>query len=154
MNPNTRLLIVGSGEEERNIRSDLSKELAGHLAHIELDVGHERLAEWYRAMDLLLMPSRYENFSNTLIEGMACGIPFLASDVGGNRILGETGAGWLFESESLSACSSRLGKILENRSEMRNRGEVGYQYARKCHTWAVSAQRLEEIITCGLGVKE
>src|SRR5262249_4732443 len=91
---NARLVVVGSGKEERNIRSDLAKELCQGKVHIERDVDHEQLPQWYRAMDLFVMPSRYENHSNAVLEAMACGIPFVASDVGGNNPLAKTGSGW------------------------------------------------------------
>jgi glycosyltransferase involved in cell wall biosynthesis len=149
-----RLLIVGSGEEEGKIRSVLAKELARGTVHIERDVNHEQLPEWYRAMDVLVMPSRYENFSNAILEGLACGIPFLASDIGGNRILAETGAGWLFESESVSSLGARLRSIIGNPPEMKACGELGSCYARERYNWAASAECLERIIASRLGVKE
>src|SRR4030095_5766450 len=105
------------------IRPALAKEISQGSVHIQPNVVHSQLPQWYRAMDLLVMPSRYENFSNALIEGMACGIPFLASDVGGNRIMANSGGGYLFEPESVSSLGSCLNKILENSSEMRAHGE-------------------------------
>ena len=94
--PHARLLVIGSGEEEGKLRTDLNAELMEGLVHIESDVPHELLADWYRAMDLFVMPSRYENYSNAVLEALACGVPFLVSDVGGNRRLAETEGGWLF----------------------------------------------------------
>jgi glycosyltransferase involved in cell wall biosynthesis len=143
---NARLLIVGSGAEEKYIRPVLAKEISRGLVRIEPDVDHEKLSEWYGAMELLVMPSRYENFSNAVIEAMACGIPFLASNIGGNRILAKTGAGWLFEQGSAPSLTSCLVQILEDSSEMRKRGTLGQDYVLGCHTWKISAQRLEEII--------
>jgi glycosyltransferase involved in cell wall biosynthesis len=141
-----RLLIIGSGEEERHIRTILAQEFTRAIVHIEPGVNHEQLPAWYRAMDLMVMPSRYENHSNALLEAMACGIPFLASNIGGNRKLGETGAGWLFEPESVSSLSQCLRRIIGNRPELKARGEVGSHSVRNHHSWAASAERLEAII--------
>jgi glycosyltransferase involved in cell wall biosynthesis len=151
--PHTRLLIVGSGEEERHIRTVLAQEFTRGLVYIEPGVNHEELPAWYRAMDLMVMPSRYETNSNALLEAMACGIPFLASNVGGNRKLSETGAGWLFESESIPALSQCLRCIIENRPELKARGEISSRAARNHPSWAASAERLEDIIASRLGVK-
>jgi glycosyltransferase involved in cell wall biosynthesis len=148
-----RLLIVGSGEAERHMRTVLTTELACGIAHIESGVDHEQLPAWYRAMDLIVMPSRYENHSNALLEAMACSIPFLASNVGGNRKLSETGAGWLFESESTSSLSQCLCRIIKNRPELKARGEVSFRAVRNYSSWAASAERLEAIIISRLGVK-
>ncbi len=148
-----RLLIVGSGAEERNIRPVLSKQLERGIAHIEPGMSQEKLPEWYRAMDVLVMPSRYEAFSLTLLEAMACGIPFLGSDVGGNRMLAETGGGWLFEPESVSSLSSCLHGIIDNPPAMKARGEIGFRYVQERFSWVASAERLESIIRSRLEVK-
>jgi glycosyltransferase involved in cell wall biosynthesis len=150
--PKTRLLIVGQGDEEKNIRSDLAEEISRGVAHIEPDVDHKDLPEYYRAMDLLVMPSRYENFSNSLLEGMACEKPFLGSDVGGNRMMAETRAGWLFEPRSVPSLTSCLRQILKNKDEMIARGKLGRCYVRNYYSWNASAQRLEDIISSRLGV--
>jgi glycosyltransferase involved in cell wall biosynthesis len=150
---NARLLIVGSGEEERHIRTFLAQEFAHGLVHIEPGVDHAQLPAWYRAMDLMVMPSRYENHSNALLEAMACGVPFLASNVGGNRKLSETGAGWLFEAESIPSLSQCLRRITENRPELKARGEVSSRVAQNHPSWAASAECLEGIISSRLGVK-
>jgi D-inositol-3-phosphate glycosyltransferase len=147
-----RFLVVGSGEEEVKMRAILTKELAHRKAHFKLDVDHNQLPEWYRAMDLLVMPSRYENFSNTLLEAMACGVPFLASDVGGNRTLAEAGTGRLFKSESVSALSACLRSFIENHPEIKTRAALGARYIRERYSWAASAERLESIITSRLGI--
>jgi len=149
-----RLVIVGSGEEERYIRSVLADEVARRVVHIEPDVDHEQLPEWYRAMDILVMPSRYENFSNAVLEGMASGIPFVASDVGGNRMLAEVGAGWLFAPGSVSSLAACLREVIDNRSERQARGAIGSRYVQGRYSWPVSAERLESIIASRLGVRE
>jgi glycosyltransferase involved in cell wall biosynthesis len=144
--PETRLLIIGSGEEEKNIRSDLSEELSRKIVHIERDVDHEELPEWYRAMDLLVMPSRYENFSNAILEAMACAVPFLAANVGGNKMLAQTGAGWLFEPESAVSLASWLSRIVTSPSDQQAGGRAGLRYARDHHSWSLTARHLEQII--------
>jgi len=151
--PHARLLIVGGGEEEGNLRSFLARELALGIVHIKPGLNHEELPDWYRAMDILVMPSRYENLSNSILEAMACGVPFLATDVGGNRIYAETGAGWLVEPECISSLTTGLKSAVENHAEIEARGEIGSRYARANCSWMASAERLEAIIESRLGVK-
>ena len=43
---------------------------------------HDELPEWYRAADLTVLPSRSEGLPNVLRESLACGTPFVASNVG------------------------------------------------------------------------
>jgi glycosyltransferase involved in cell wall biosynthesis len=151
---NARLLIIGAGEANRHMRAILAPELARGIVHMEDNVDHERLPEWYRAMDVMVMPSRYENFSNAILEALACGVPCLASAVGGNRMLTETGTGWLFEPNSVSTLRACLQSVLANRSAMKARGHIGSRYVRGRYSWAASAERLEWIIASCLGVKD
>jgi glycosyltransferase involved in cell wall biosynthesis len=147
-----RLLLIGNGEEASHVRTVLTEELGRGIVHLEPGIDHAQLPAWYRAMDLMVMPSRYETNSNALLEAMACGIPFLASNVGGNRKLSETGAGWLFESGSVLALSQCLRHILENRPELNARREVSARVGRHHPSWSASAERLEWILTSRLGI--
>ena len=144
--PHARLIMVGSGEEEGKLRTGLNAELMEGLAHIESDVSHEFLADWYRAMDLFVMPSRYETLSHAALEASACGVPFLGSDVGGNRILVETVGGRLFAQGSADSLAQTLCSIAENPCLARNREAGGGEKVRQTYSWETSAKRLEDIL--------
>ena len=140
-----RLLIVGRGEDERLLRTVLAREYSQGRVHVEPGVDHDDLPAWYRAMNLVVMPSRYETKSSAVLEGLACGIPFLASNVGGNRSLMDAGGGWLFESESISSLEETLRHLLEDPATLAVRGEIGRRYIQNYNTWTASAERLEQI---------
>ena len=47
-------------------------------------IGHvEDVRPWYRAASILILPSENESFGRVLVEAMACGVPVIASRVGG-----------------------------------------------------------------------
>ena len=48
-------------------------------------VPREDLARWFRAADLVAVPSRSESFGLVAVEAQACGTPVVAADVGGLR---------------------------------------------------------------------
>lgn len=144
---NLRLLIIGEGEETANIHKVLAREIAQGLVHIEPDLDHDVLPDWYRAMDLLVMPSRYENFSNAIIEAMACGVPFLAAGVGGNIGLAKQEVGWLFSPGSVASLVDTLEKIIKDESARQLRGRNGVRYVEGCCSWEASAMRLENIFS-------
>ena len=50
------------------------------------------LAQWYRAADLILVPSHSESFGLVALEAEACGTPVVAADVGGLPTLSATRA--------------------------------------------------------------
>jgi glycosyltransferase involved in cell wall biosynthesis len=151
--PHVRLLIVGSGEKEKLLRTILKDELAKGIVHMKADVSHQRLADWYRTMNLFVMPSRYENFSNAVVEALACGVPFLGSDVGGNRILAKAVGGCLFQGDSVDSLAMSLRQNSERFDEMKAQGLIGADHVRKKYTWEASAECLERIIRWRLGVK-
>ena len=152
--PHARLLIVGSGEEEANLRSRVRSELAEGMVHIESDVPNESLAEWYRAMDLFVMPSRYENHSNAVLEALACGVPFLVSDVGGNRYMEKTTGGWLFTQGSADSLAHTFCSVAGNPCLARDRGAFGGEKVRQTYSWRNSARLLEDIFQSCLRRKQ
>jgi len=151
--PHARLLVVGSGEEEGKLRTCLNTELISGFAHIESDVSHELLADWYRAMDLFVMPSRYENYSNAVLEALACGVPFLGSDVGGNRRVVETEGGWLFDQGSADSLAQTLHFLAENPGLAGDPRACGKETVRYRYSWETSAKRLEDIVQPCLHMK-
>lgn len=58
-------------------------------------VPHHRLADWYRASDVLVVPSRSESFGLVAAEAQACGLPVVATRVGGLAELVEDGCSGL-----------------------------------------------------------
>jgi glycosyltransferase involved in cell wall biosynthesis len=148
--PNARLLIIGKGEMGKTLQSILAEELSQQIVHIEPDLGHAQLPDWYRAMDFLVLPSRYENFSNALLEAIGCGIPVLASDVGGNGILARR-AGSLFEASSVASLSACLRAADQETVSMKTRAQGLSRYVRDHYDWSASARSLESIIASRLG---
>src|SRR4051812_6444413 len=71
------------------------------------------VAAWYRSIDVFVLPSINESFSNSLMEAMACGCSVIASNVGGNPELVTDGAnGLLFEPGNARDLSARLEEVL------------------------------------------
>lgn len=79
--PRPLLLLIGEGE----LRAQLERRAADMRESVRFVgvVAHDALADWYRAADAVVLPSRSEGIPNVLLEGLACGTPFIASDVGG-----------------------------------------------------------------------
>jgi D-inositol-3-phosphate glycosyltransferase len=102
-----RVLVVGgTGDDNGKQVSEEARELARLRAEVaELDlhgvvqfvggVEQPRLATYYRAADVTVMPSTYESFGLVAVESLACGTPVVASRVGGLATIvrdGENGA--------------------------------------------------------------
>ncbi len=80
-----KLFVIGEGVERRRLESQIS---ALGLRDTVFPVGAKpqaELADWYSAADLFCLASHREGCPNVVIEAMACGLPVVASDVGGIR---------------------------------------------------------------------
>jgi len=84
--PDTCLIIVGSGREERRLHEKAAR--CGVPTRVFFE-GEKDPAEYYKLSDLVLVPSRYEGYGLVIIEALAAGTPVLSTDVGVAR---ESGA--------------------------------------------------------------
>jgi D-inositol-3-phosphate glycosyltransferase len=85
-----------------------------------------RLADFYAAADLLLVPSRSESFGLVALEAQACGTPVVASAVGGLRYVVDDGlSGFLVEGHDAGDHADRVLEILRSPSLARTLGECG-----------------------------
>ena len=76
-----RLLIVGEGPELG--RAEQLIDELGVTAHVELIGEAQDVVGLLSVSDLFLLPSLQESFGLSALEAMACGVPVVASNVGG-----------------------------------------------------------------------
>ena len=76
-------------------------------------VPREELPQWYRASDLVCVPSYSESFGLVALEAQACGTPVVASAVGGLRTAVADGiSGVLVDGHNPKAWSSVIARLL------------------------------------------
>jgi len=73
------------------------------------------VASWYRSIDVFVLPSTNESFSNSLMEAMACGCAVVASNIGGNpELVRHDDNGLLFEAGDASNLAHQLDRLLSD----------------------------------------
>ena len=86
--PALHYLVVGSGGPEGDKRAELDAQvarlgLAGRV-HFTGAVAPDELKWPLSASDVFVLSTRNEGWANVFLEAMACGLPVVATDVGGN----------------------------------------------------------------------
>ena len=76
-NPNSVLLIIGEGEQEKVLRKKIKN--CGLQNKVIFTGNVNNINEYYNAFDLLLMTSKKEGLPYVLIEAQANGVPIIAS---------------------------------------------------------------------------
>jgi len=77
-----QLLVVGSDDDGSGaaLRRELEQKGLSERLWLEPTMPAADLVGAYNAADLLLLPSRHENFGNVVVEALACGCAVLISD--------------------------------------------------------------------------
>jgi len=114
------LVVGGSRPEEPSYVPSLKRRVAelGLEDHVRF-VGsrpHAELARWFNAADLFVLPTRSEGCPNVLLESLACGVPVVATEVGGvPEIIRHGRDGLLAPYGDLPALRDALQNALERR---------------------------------------
>jgi D-inositol-3-phosphate glycosyltransferase len=104
-----------------------------------------RLADFYAAADVVLVPSRSESFGLVALEAEACGTPVVAAAVGGLRHVVEHGhTGFLVEGHDPSAYAEHLLALLADPKLQQRLGSAGAVSALS-FTWDVTTDQVEHV---------
>ncbi|MDI6825947.1 MAG: glycosyltransferase family 4 protein [Candidatus Aenigmarchaeota archaeon] len=141
------LWIIGSGPEERKIKTLISSE---KITNVKLlgKKEHKKLPKIYRASDIVVIPSEYsEAFAIVIAEAMACGRPIIASNVGGlSEVVKKSNSGLLFEPGNERDLTEKMLDLAENIKKRKILGKNGGGFAEKELDWSKIAEKYIKLI--------
>jgi D-inositol-3-phosphate glycosyltransferase len=106
---------------------------------------HHLLSSYYRAADVVIVPSRSESFGLVALEAAACGIPVVASAVGGLlNVVHDWVTGVLVEGRHPERFARALTQLIDNPAVAAAMGEAAAVRARR-FTWSFTAGRLRRL---------
>jgi glycosyltransferase involved in cell wall biosynthesis len=104
------------------------------------------MASWYRSADVVVAAPWYEPFGLTPLEAMACGVPVVASAVGGltdTVVDGYTGE--LVPPRDPRRLGTAVRGLLDDRMRRLAYGAASLDRVRHCYSWSHAATRLEAL---------
>jgi D-inositol-3-phosphate glycosyltransferase len=106
---------------------------------------HTKLADHYRAADVVIVPSRSESFGLVAAEAQACGTPVVASNVGGlSYVVNASESGLLVNDHDPHAFAAAIAAILDHPSFAERLSNGAVDYSQK-FSWDATANRLLEL---------
>ena len=145
------LVIVGGasgleGDREMQHATALVDELglADRVAFVD-PKPHHILSSYYRAADVVVVPSRSESFGLVALEAAACGIPVVATAVGGLlNIVHDGVTGFLVEGRDPARFARALTQVIDDPDGAAAMGAAAAVRARH-FTWSFTAARLRRL---------
>ena len=148
---NAQLIVVGGasgseGNEELEKVMQLARGLGVHnnIRFVEPQA-HHMLSTYYRAADVVVVPSRSESFGLVALEAAACGIPVVASAVGGLLTIIDDGeTGYLVPRRDPALFAGHIDELLAHPTMALAMGAKAAEKARH-YTWSFAAARLRRV---------
>jgi phosphatidylinositol alpha-1,6-mannosyltransferase len=106
--PDLVYVIVGEGKDRERLETLVRQLAVSSIVQFTGRISNQALVDYYRAADLLVMPSTGDGFGIVFLEAMACGTPVLGLDAGGVRdAMGDGDLGLVIKEDELSDAIDR-----------------------------------------------
>ena len=116
--------IVGSGQEEESLKNLAQQLGVRDILNFVGQLPYEGLLSKYQQADIFVLPSLSEGMPCVMLEAMACGLPVVASDIGGNEELVYPGQnGYLFSAGHSQGLAESLIKIINHPALRKKMGQ-------------------------------
>ena len=150
LNDAARLVIAGEGPDREMLRELIRDE--GVADRVDLAGFVDDVAGFLSRVNIFVNPSRWEAFGNTLVEGMAAGLPCIASHVDGLREVGGDCVRWVQPGDVddlVAAMTDALAADRPPEEAARQREHVTARFGREA-----MAARYWQCYLCVLGAAE
>lgn len=152
-NPNLVLVMVGDGQE----RDDLQRQARerGIGSRCVFQPAASDVVPWLSRIDIFVLPSLFEAFSNALMEAMACECACIASRVGGNpELVHHEETGLLFEKDDVRSLVGQLERLVADPDLRQRLGQQAAAMIGSKFSLRVAAARLGAIYESAMAAQE
>jgi len=139
------LRIVGIGPERLFLEALVADEGLSNRIEFVGAVPHSRVPEMLQGFDLYVAASRQESFGVAVLEASACGVPVVATDVGGlSEVVEQDRTGIIVPREDVGSLSSAMKSLILSAPLRRRLGQGGRASVRRRYDWDASVTRMIE----------
>jgi len=141
----SNLFIAGSGEEESNLKNLVKKlDLESDIKFLGFVKGDKKFS-LIKSANILVLPSVWESLPIAVLEGMACGKPIIASNVGGIPYLVDEGVnGFLVRPGEVKELSDKIIKVLKNKKLQKSMGKASLKMSEDFE-WSKIAEKTYKV---------
>lgn len=144
--PKTHLVLLGDDRDRLRLENQVKQKGLNNVVHFIGARPHSEMPSWLNAADLLVLPSHNEGLPNVVVEAMACGIPVVATNVGGiPEVIEDKRSGLLIEKGDIHSLASAIEDLLRNDEKRRDMGTHGRSVIEQNFSWSQSAKDLREV---------
>ena len=112
-----KVRLIGSGVMLKKCKQYVEENSLGDIVSFEKEVDHRDLPEFYRSLDLFVLPSRLEGFVCVCVESWACGTPAIfCSGISLTELLPDHKNGkWTFKPMDFEDLAAKILAYKENK---------------------------------------
>ena len=143
---NPLLLIIGDGPARHRLEEQIkTRSLDANVRTLGRKIPAE-LVTWMNAADCLCLPSHHEGVPNVILEALSCGVPVLATSVGGIPEVVKEDNGILAQPQRPDELAVGVAHIFA-----RTWDRVAVRRSCAAGSWAANAANLEQEIMSSIG---
>lgn len=117
-------------------------------------IPHDRMPEYYNAIDILVCCSEIEGTPNPVLEAMACGVPVVTTNVGiVSEVLGPQQRNFILKERSATALANAIEQLARNRLMLSILAEENLQSI-KPWDWSVRTDALRRFFRSHINARQ
>jgi glycogen(starch) synthase len=145
MRSNAHLVVVGDGPQRLVLERQAKAGPRGDRITFTGFVAHGDIPDVLRSVDVLVMPSGYEELGSVLVEAMAVGLPVVASRVGGiPEVVSDGETGLLVEPGDAASLGRAIDRLVADPALRRSMGQRALERSNR-YAWPVLALEVHDL---------
>ncbi|MCK9555482.1 glycosyltransferase family 4 protein [bacterium] len=141
--PGLKLIISGEGILEKKLLRLIKKLNLDGKVFLSGFLPYNEVYKYYSAADAYVLLSHYENFSNTVLEAMACGLPVITTDAGGFPLQVQKGKnGFMIPYNDMDTFVSSVNRVYSDVNLRKTMRETNRNCVKSDYRWETAAEKM------------